>query len=472
MVLLIPGIENVTYKTMNIIVEHYEENRQVITESLSKFSKKTFQVNAIPKPFFTEAIGKSSDRPKKPIPGHEVLRLATYYKGCYYTSWDTFLTSQFIHNIPYDVLYHDFWQKPCGTATIDSREYINPNASKNWDWKPKEIKRMNEEIFKLRRRLNISDKPQLRKTKNYRGSRKYPIVMTEWEKITRSFATMFQEPDPDDHLFNQKVDVPIPTCNDQYIHDLTSDGDVEPNPGPRTNRGGKKAGGRNNRTRRNRPMRRTRNNNNNNANVVHINDIMPYKKVSTLTYLDASPVRNSPGTSFLVYSMRINDLYDPDPLILSGSISNFKEMMSFYSYYRVLTTAIRWSVSNLETFPIAAGIVFSQTNLTGTLPNLAACQNAFENDFATPIRILSAKGGMDKIDINLPPQSISRLLGIGTQYRSDIAYAGAGLATPSIPLWANFIVYAPTGSTLTQGYTNNTTLRMKSEFFGRLNNNS
>lgn len=277
---------------------------------------------------------------------------------------------------------------------------------------------------------------------------------------------------------------PEPIIPDFYEHletfnrpdpplDLTICGDVEPNPGPRTNRGrGRVKKTRNNRGRQGNPRRRQNTNNTNTNNVVHINDIMPFKKFATLTYLDASPFRNAPGASFLVYSMRINDLYDPDPLILTGSISNFKEMMSFYSYYRVLDSSIRWSISNLEAFPLACGIVFSQTNLVGTLPNLAACQNAFENDFATPIRILSAKGGMDKTDFNLKPLSISKLLGVGAQYRADVAYAGAGLATPSIPLWANFIVYAPTGASLTQGYTNNTTLRMRSEFFGRLNNNA
>jgi hypothetical protein len=260
----------------------------------------------------------------------------------------------------------------------------------------------------------------------------------------------------------------------QYVKDLTTCGDIEPNPGPNGRNNNNKRGRRRPVRRRNRPRR---NNNNTNTtalvrrdNQIHMNTIMPSRRICDMIYLDASPVRNAPGASFLVYAMRINDLYDPDPLILSGSLSNFKEMMAFYSYYRVLTTAIKWSVSNLETFPLACGIVFSQTNLTGTLPNLAACQNAFENDFVVPVRIISAKGGMDRTDFNLNGLQIARLLGVGSQYRSDIAYAGAGLSTPSIPLWANFIVYSPTGASMTNGYTNNTTLYMKSEFFGRVNN--
>lgn len=199
------------------------------------------------------------------------------------------------------------------------------------------------------------------------------------------------------------------------------------------------------------------------------NSIMPSIKTCTLKYLDASSTRNSPGNNFLVYAMRINDLFDPDPLILSGSVSNFKEMMQFYSTYRVMSTAISWEVANLETFPLCAGIVFSQTNLTGTIANLAAAQDAFENDFVIPIRLISGKSGMDRTTFRTPYLSLSQLLGAGTQYRSELSYTGQGLATPSVPLWANFIVYSSTGAALANGYANTTTLNFRSEFFGRLN---
>jgi hypothetical protein len=252
----------------------------------------------------------------------------------------------------------------------------------------------------------------------------------------------------------------------EYIKDLTREG-IEPNPGPNTKNNMAPV-----------PRRRPRRRNNNNrrrrnnqaaTSPIHIQQIMPMKKIATLTYVDRSTVRNNAGGNFLVYSMRINDLYDPDPLILSGSISNFKEIMQFYGYYRVLSTRINWSVINLENFPLNAGIVFSQSNLTGVIASASDAQDAFENDFCSRIFSISSKGGMDRVTVALPPLRISRLLGVGTQYLSDIAYAGSGLATPTIPLWANFIVWSPTGGTLTNGYANSTTLAMRSEFFGRIN---
>lgn len=198
--------------------------------------------------------------------------------------------------------------------------------------------------------------------------------------------------------------------------------------------------------------------------------IMPATKNAKLYYNDGSTVRNNPGGNFLVYSMRINDLYDPDPAILSGSVSNFKEMMQFYSYYKVHASDITWTFVNLETFPLSCGIVFSQSNLTGVISSLADAQNALENDFATVIRTVSAKGGLDKTTFQITKFDIHKLLGDKQQYEGDVNYSGLGLATPSIPLWVNFIAFAPTGAVLANGYANSTRLSFYTHFYGRTNN--
>lgn len=197
-------------------------------------------------------------------------------------------------------------------------------------------------------------------------------------------------------------------------------------------------------------------------------DIMPPKIIKTLNYIDSAYVRNAPGNNYLVYSFRINDLYDPDPLILSGSVSGFKELMQFYSYYRVVNCHVSFKIFNNENFALLYGAVFSQNNLTGTIASRDDAVNALENDFSTRARLLSAKGGMDHEDINfaLAPW---QLLGDKKQYDAEQAYTGLGLATPSIPLWLNFIVASPTGTALVNGYTNSTTISMTSEFFGRTN---
>ena len=205
---------------------------------------------------------------------------------------------------------------------------------------------------------------------------------------------------------------------------------------------------------------------------IYSTSIMPPEKYSKLYYNDGSTVRNNPGGNYLVYSMRINDLYDPDPAILSGSVSNFKEMMQFYSYYKVEYSDIEWTLINLENFPLSCGIVFSQSNLTGVISSLADAQNALENDFTTGVRTVSAKGGIDKTTFTITKFDIHKLLGNKKQYEGDVNYSGLGLATPTTPFWANFIVWAPTGASLANGYANSTKLQFYSHFYGRTNNRS
>lgn len=224
---------------------------------------------------------------------------------------------------------------------------------------------------------------------------------------------------------------------------------------------------------RNKPRKTQKSKNNTNLRPVvplYSTSIMPPIKNAKLYYNDGSTVRNNPGASYLVYSMRINDLYDPDPAILTGSVSNFKEMMQFYSYYKCQFVDIKWTVVNLETVPLSCGVVFSQSNLTGVISSLADAQNALENDFTTDIRTISAKGGLDKTNFQITKFDISKLLGERKQYEGDVQYSGLGLATPSIPLWANFIVFAPTGSVLANGYANSTKLSFYTHFYGRTNN--
>lgn len=201
---------------------------------------------------------------------------------------------------------------------------------------------------------------------------------------------------------------------------------------------------------------------------VSLRTIMPPRLVRQLRYVDSAYVRNNPGNNFLVYSFRINDLYDPDPLILSGSVSGFKEIMQFYEYYRVTATSVLAHLTNNETFALLYGGVFSQTNLTGVIASRDDAVNALESTYSSHARILAAKGGMDRGTLNMKirPQTI---LGDARQYNAEGNYAGVGLATPTIPLWFNFIVASPTGTALANGYTTTTTITFTAEFFGLLN---
>lgn len=203
-----------------------------------------------------------------------------------------------------------------------------------------------------------------------------------------------------------------------------------------------------------------------NSTVLHRQTIMPLKFKSNLTYVDSSMVRNNPGNSYLVWGMRLNDLFDPDPAILSGSISGFKELMQFYSRYRVNANHVEVAVSNLEAFPLVWGLVFTDINVLGTIPTAAAALNLLENGYTTGARILSAKGGQDRdtqvVNINLP-----ELVGNPTVYLGDLDYTGTISTSPVISLWCFVVIVSSTGAVLSNGVTNQSKFTYKSSFFDR-----
>jgi hypothetical protein len=195
---------------------------------------------------------------------------------------------------------------------------------------------------------------------------------------------------------------------------------------------------------------------------------MPPRVKKSFTYNDPLYVRNNSGANYLVYAFRCNDLYDPDPLLLSGSLSGFKEMMAFYNYYRVLNSHIVLHVTNNESFPVLVGIVYSTNSLVGVIGSRDDAINALENDFSTRPILLAAKGGIDNetISVSLRPWL---LLGNKAQYLAEAGYTGTVVTSPSIPLYAHVIIASPNTTNLSNGVTTALNLGFDAEFFSRTN---
>lgn len=216
-----------------------------------------------------------------------------------------------------------------------------------------------------------------------------------------------------------------------------------------------------NRNKKNVPIKSTTN-----SSSLHNNIIMPYSSDKKLSYIDGFGVRNNAGQGYLVYALRINDLFDPDPLLLSGSVTGFKEIMQFYQNYRVHHTELDMTISNLESFPISWGVCFSQVNLVGSIGSAAQAINALENGLTTGSRIISAKGGLDR-DTVVCKIPLVDLVGDKTTFLGDRNYLGTISSSPNIPLYLNVIVVSPTAGFLVNGVGTMLKLTFSSHFFNR-----
>jgi hypothetical protein len=195
---------------------------------------------------------------------------------------------------------------------------------------------------------------------------------------------------------------------------------------------------------------------------------MPVKISRVLNYIDSNYVRSNGGANFLVYNFRVNDLYDPDPLILSGSISGFKEIMQFYNYYRVNKIGIDLEIANNENFSLLWGIFFSQGNYLGTFPNRDSAINSLENGLSTGAKLLAAKGGMDrdKLECSI---DMGQILGNYQQYKTEVGYTGTVTSSPSLPIYMVLVVASPTAAAIANGVTTHLKLKFESDFFAKTN---
>lgn len=201
---------------------------------------------------------------------------------------------------------------------------------------------------------------------------------------------------------------------------------------------------------------------------LRLNDIMPPAIYRSLEYIDSNYTRANTGANFLAYTFRTNDLFDPDPLILSGSVSGFKEIMTFYNNFKVIDFEFKLMIANNENFPVIWGVVFSNTNLVGGFSNRDDAVNALENNFSTRARILGAKGGIDQADIH-EVCAPWKLFGDKKNYLGESAYAGTVVSSPANLTFMTLIIASPSASLLANGVTTALTLTYGSKFYSRTN---
>jgi hypothetical protein len=199
--------------------------------------------------------------------------------------------------------------------------------------------------------------------------------------------------------------------------------------------------------------------------------IMPLAIERKLNYVDSTTARNNPGGNFLITGIRINDLYDPDPAILTGSISGFKEILQFYKNFRADYCHIDVTISNQENFPLLWGLYFTQENILGSIPTAAAALNVLENGYTTGARQLSAKGGMDRDTQDIKIR-LYDLVGNKELYEGSPSYTGTVSTSPAISLWCFLIVVSGTGASLNNGFVFNSKYCYTTKFFNRITLNA
>lgn len=173
--------------------------------------------------------------------------------------------------------------------------------------------------------------------------------------------------------------------------------------------------------------------------------IVPDKLMCKLMYTDTATniLGSSTSNSYGWVGYRINDLYDPNPLILSGRVPGFVELQTLYRKYRVVASSIKIVGSNMMDIPCNILIwpsVADQTSLVGSNNYL---QEMISNPFVK-YKSISAKGGQDKFYLK-NYISVKKLIGDASLANEDIYTGGLTTDEPLTTFW-NVASYSLNGS--------------------------
>ncbi len=187
-------------------------------------------------------------------------------------------------------------------------------------------------------------------------------------------------------------------------------------------------------------------------------------KMVTLEFVDPGGTYQG-ATPFFVKHFKINDLYDPDPAILTTSYAGFAEWMRFYDFFRVEGIKCKWSVANNEaTVALRVALVCTTSQLNPLTYQEAI--DCVEGRFSSSFRELQrASGGISSttFDFIIKPETI---LGDPIYYTDDNWY-GTDSSSPLGALWCNLIVVSVgSGTNLTNGVTSTFSLRAVAKLWG------
>lgn len=193
------------------------------------------------------------------------------------------------------------------------------------------------------------------------------------------------------------------------------------------------------------------------------NTIVPPSKIVALDFVDPGGVYQG-ATSFIVKHFCINDLYDPDPALLTTSYAGFSEWMRFYDYFRVEGIKCEWFVANNEpSVAVRVAMVCSTSPITPLTYQQAI--DAVEGRFSSQFKELQrASGGVSttKLNLAIKPEVV---LGDATYYTDSLWY-GTGSSSPLGQLWVNlFVVSVGSATNLTNGVTSTFSFRAVSKLW-------
>lgn len=184
----------------------------------------------------------------------------------------------------------------------------------------------------------------------------------------------------------------------------------------------------------------------------------------TLRYVDDQTLKNVAGSLYQYWRIKMGDLFDPNPLVLTGGVSGFIELAGLYRRYLVTHITIDSIIVNNEAFPVtitqAPSDIDLATLISGPIPAVNVAELPLQHK-----RILSSKGGQDRGRIHRTID-LARFTGQPGAYRDSLTYSSLVNTSPATNTYYNIVALATSNFTAA-GVTQTTTYTFRVRFTQR-----
>lgn len=164
-------------------------------------------------------------------------------------------------------------------------------------------------------------------------------------------------------------------------------------------------------------------------------------------FADYGNITNS-GSSYAGKMMYANNLYDPDPALLTSSVSGFADNMDFYFYCLPISYSTRVIITNKEAFPVKAALLFSVQQADLLFSSTQNIIDLGENPISTNWVEIAAAGGQDRATLSLRDINLAKANGNELEYYGSAeTYSNQPTSGPPYPMFCSLLVWSTSNFT-------------------------
>jgi hypothetical protein len=159
-----------------------------------------------------------------------------------------------------------------------------------------------------------------------------------------------------------------------------------------------------------------------------------------MTFVEPTLVVQAPLLPYAIREWRINDIFDPDPLIGGGTVAGYTYYTTAYNRYRVYKHECQFTVCGNEPgIPVTFGVVYRDARPSTIITSYAQALDALEIGPTTGIQMVGQTSGQSiyrSRRLRIHPAAI---MGDPQEYMSDVSWAGSTSTSPTQTVWMAFI---------------------------------